>query len=204
MADIAAADVAKLRKQTGAGMMDAKSALVEAGGDFNQATEILKVKGLADAKKKGDRPTDTGSIGHYLHVQSDRPVVGCLVELRCETDFVAKSDEFQAVARDLAMHLAAYKPDYVRREDVPEGAVEEARKLFADQAIAAGKPTDVIDKIVEGKLGAFYKEAVLYEQPFVNPEKHDGTVAELLDQLTARLGENISVGKIARITVGED
>ena len=204
MAEIAAADVAKLRKLTGAGMMDAKAALVEAGGDFDKAIEILKIKGLADAKKKGERPTDTGTIGHYMHNQSDRPVLGCLIELRCETDFVAKSDDFKTVAKDLAMHLAHAKPEYVRKEDVPTEALDEARKLFADQAAEAGKSAEVIDKIVEGKLGSFYKDTVLYEQPFVNPDKHDGTVGELLEQLTARLGENISVGKIARIAVGEE
>lgn len=204
MADISAKQVSELRKATGAGMMDAKKALVEADGDVEKATEILQVKGLAAAKKREGRATDTGSIGHYLHFQTERPVVGCLVELRCETDFVAKSEEFQEAARDLAMHLAAARPQWVRREDVPASAVEDASKLFAAQAAEEGKPAEVVEKIVEGKLGSFYSDNVLYEQEFVNPQKFEGTVEEMLEQLTARLGEKITVGSIARVALGED
>lgn len=204
MADISAKEVMDLRKETGAGMMDVKKALIEAEGDRGQAKEILMVKGLADAKKREGRETDTGTIGHYLHYQTERPVVGCLVELRCETDFVAKGEEFQAAARDLAMHLAAARPEYVRREQVPDEAVAEASRLYAAQAQEQGKPAEVVDKIVAGKLGSFYKDNVLYEQQFVNPEKFEGTVEAMLEHLTARLGEKITVGGIARVALGEE
>ncbi len=204
MSDIGAEDVMKLRKETGAGMMDAKRALQESGGDFDDAKDLLRVKGLADAKQRAGRATNQGTIGHYLHYQTERPVVGCLVELLCETDFVAKSEEFQGAARDLAMHLAAEKPNWVRRGDVPEEVLERERKLFQAQADEEDKPPEVAEKIVAGRLEAFLKQSVLYEQNFVNPEKFVGTVQEMLEQLTSRLGENVSVGKIARISVGEE
>lgn len=204
MSEVSAKEVMALRQETGAGMMDTKKALVEADGDREKAKEILMVKGLADAKGREGRETDTGTIGHYLHYQTERPVVGCLVELRCETDFVAKGEEFQGAARDLAMHLAAARPEYVRREQVPEDAIEEARRLYAAQAEEQGKAAEVIDRIVEGKLGSFYKDNVLYEQQFVNPEKFEGTVEAMLEHLTARLGEKITVGGIARVALGEE
>lgn len=204
MTDVSAKEVMELRKETGAGMMDTKKALIEAEGDREKAREILMVKGLADAKKREGRETDTGTIGHYLHYQTERPVVGCLVELRCETDFVAKGDEFQTAARDLAMHLAAARPEYVRREQVPESAIDEARRLYAAQAQEQGKPAEVVDKIVEGKLASFYKDNVLYEQQFINPETFEGTVEAMLEHLTARLGEKITVGGIARVALGEE
>lgn len=204
MTEVSAKQVAELRKETGAGMMDVKKALIEAGGDKDQAKEILMVKGLADAKKREGRETSTGTIGHYLHYQTERPVVGCLVELRCETDFVAKGEEFQTAARDLAMHLAAARPEYVTREQVPEGAIDEAKRLFAAQAEEQGKPEAVIEKIVDGKMGSFFKEKVLYEQQFINPEKFDGTVEAMLEHLTARLGEKITVGGMARVALGEE
>jgi elongation factor Ts len=201
--DVSAKEVMDLRKETGAGLMDTKKALVEAGGDRDKAKEILMVKGLADAKKRTGRETATGTIGHYLHYQTERPVVGCLVELRCETDFVAKSEDFQNAARDLAMHLASERPAWVQRDQVPEEAIAEASKLFAAQAAEAGKPPEVAEKIVAGKIGSFYKDNVLYEQQFVNPEKFEGTVEAMLDHLTARLGEKITVGAMARVSLGE-
>ena len=204
MTEVSAKQVKELRDETGAGMMDVKKALVEAGGDREKAKEILLVKGLADAKKREGRETSTGTIGHYLHYQTERPVVGCLVELRCETDFVAKGEEFQAAARDLAMHLAAARPQYVQREQVPDSAIDEARRLYAAQAEEQGKPQDVIDRIVDGKLGSFFKDTVLYEQQFINPEKFEGTVEAMLEHLTARLGEKITVGGIARVALGEE
>ncbi len=204
MSDIGAQDVMKLRKETGAGMMDAKRALQEAGGDFDDAKDLLRVKGLADAKKRAGRATTQGSIGHYLHYQTERPVVGCLVELLCETDFVAKSEEFQGTAKDLAMHLAARRPGWVRREDVPGEVIAKEQQLFQAQAEEEGKPSEVAEKIIAGRLEAYLKDNVLYEQTFINPEKFLGTVQEMLDQLTLRLGENVSVGKIARISVGEE
>ncbi len=204
MTEVSAKEVMELRKETGAGMMDAKKALIEAGGDREKAREILMVKGLADAKKRQDRQTDTGTIGHYLHYQTERPVVGCLVELRCETDFVAKGEDFQATARDLAMHIAANRPQWVRRDEVPESAIEEASRLYKAQAEEAGKPPEIADKIVAGKIGSFYKDNVLYEQQFVNPEKFDGTVEAMLQHLTVQLGEKITVGGIARVALGEE
>ena len=202
--EVSAKEVSDLRKETGAGMMDVKKALIEAGGDRDKAKEILMVKGLAAAKKREGRETQTGTIGHYLHYQTERPVVGCLVELRCETDFVAKGDEFQAAARDLAMHLAAARPRYVRREDVPDDAIADAKRLFTAQAIEAGKPPEVAENMVDGKMGGFYKDTVLLEQQFVNPEKFDGTVEAMLEALTARLGEKVTVGSIARVALGEE
>jgi elongation factor Ts len=202
--DVGAKEVMELRKETGAGLMDTKKALIEAGGDREKAKEILMVKGLADAKKREDRTTDTGTIGHYLHYQTERPVVGCLVELRCETDFVAKSEDFQDAARDLAMHLAAQRPRWVIRDQVPEDAIAEASKLYAAQAAEGGKPPEIAEKIVAGKLGSYYQDNVLYEQQFVNPEKFEGTVEAMLEQLTARLGEKITVGAIARVALGEE
>jgi elongation factor Ts len=202
--EVSAKEVMELRKQTGAGMMDAKKALIESGGDREKAREILMVKGLADAKKRQERETDTGTIGHYLHYQTERPVVGCMVELRCETDFVAKGEDFQTTARDLAMHIAAARPQWVRREEVPESAIDEASELFKAQAIEAGKPPEVAEKMVAGKLGSFYKDNVLYDQQFVNPEKFDGTVEAMLEHLTARLGEKITVGGMARVALGEE
>ena len=204
MTEVSAKEVMELRKETGAGMMDAKKALIESGGDREKAREILMVKGLADAKKRQERETDTGTIGHYLHYQTERPVVGCLVELRCETDFVAKGEEFQTAARDLAMHIAAARPQWVRREEVPESAIDEASQLFKAQAIEAGKPPEVAEKMVAGKLGSFYKDNVLYDQQFVNPEKFDGTVEGMLEHLTARLKEKITVGGMARVALGEE
>lgn len=204
MSEVSAKEVMELRKETGAGMMDTKKALIEAGGDREKAREILMVKGLADAKKREGRTTDTGTIGHYLHYQSERPVVGCLVELRCETDFVAKGEDFQNAARDLAMHVAAEQPRWVQRDEVPGDAVAEASKLFAAQAIEEGKPPEVAEKMVAGKIGSFYKDNVLYEQQFVNPEKFEGTVEAMLEHLTARLGEKITVGAIARVALGKE
>ena len=204
MAEVSAKQVSELRRVTGAGMMDVKNALVEASGDVERATEILQVKGLADAKKREGRSTETGSIGHYLHYQTERPVLGCLVELRCETDFVAKSEEIQDTARNLAMHLAHSRPRWVHREQVPEDAIADASTLFAAQAVEEGKKPEVVEKIVAGKLGSFYADNVLYEQQFVNPQKFDGTVEAMLEQLTARLGEKITVGSIARVALGDD
>ncbi len=204
MVDITPKDIQRLRQATGAGMMDAKRALEEAGGDFDRAKDLLREKGLADAKKRSGRAQSEGSIGSYLHLQADRPVIGVLVELASETDFVAKGAEFQQVANDLAMHIAALRPQWVRKEDVPADVVEKERELIAAQARNEGKPDQVIDKIVDGKIGAFYSEHVLYEQTFVNKEAYDGTVGTWMQDLTARLGENIGVRRFTRLGVGED
>ncbi len=204
MVDITPKDIQRLRQATGAGMMDAKRALEEAGGDFDRAKDLLREKGLADAKKRSGRAQAEGSIGSYLHLQADRPVIGVLVELASETDFVAKGAEFQQVANDLAMHIAALRPQWVRKEDVPADVVEKERELIAAQARNEGKPDQVIDKIVDGKINAFYSEHVLYEQNFVNKETYDGTVGTWMQDLTARLGENIGVRRFTRLGVGED
>jgi elongation factor Ts len=203
MAEITPAMVAALRKTTGAGMMDAKRALEESGGDPARAAEILREKGLASAKKRSERATDQGSIGHYLHVQADRPVIGVLVELSSETDFVAKSEPFQTAARDIAMHIAAARPRWVRREEVPEPVLAKERELIAAQAKHEGKPDKVIEKIVDGRISSFYEDNVLYDQTFVNPEKFEGTVGRMVESLAATMGENISVRRFARVGVGE-
>jgi elongation factor Ts len=203
MAEVTAAQVSALRKSSGAGMMDAKRALEEAGGDLARAADILREKGLASAKKRSERATEQGTIGHYLHVQADRPVIGVLVELSSETDFVAKSEGFQAAARDIAMHIAAARPRWVRRDEVPEEILAKERELIAAQARHEGKPEKVIEKIVDGRVNSFYEDNVLYDQTFVNPEKYEGTVGHLVEMLAATMGENISVRRFARVGVGE-
>ena len=203
MAEITAAQVAALRKTSGAGMMDAKRALEEAAGDVARAADILREKGLASAKKRSERATDQGSIGHYLHVQADRPVIGVLVELSSETDFVAKSDAFQAAARDIAMHIAAARPRWVRRDEVPGEILDKERELIAAQARNEGKPDKVVDKIVDGRINTFYEDNVLYDQVFVNPERYTGTVGQMVESLAATMGENIAVRRFTRVGVGE-
>lgn len=204
MSEITAQQVAALRKKSGAGMMDAKRALEESGGDMDRAADLLRERGLASAKKRSDRATEQGTIGHYLHVQADRPVIGVLVELASETDFVAKSQGFQDAARDLAMHVAAARPRWVTRDEVPGDVIAKERELIAAQARHEGKPENVIERIVDGRVSSFYEDFVLYDQTFVNPEKFEGTVGEMVEALAAQMGENISVRRFARIGVGED
>jgi len=203
MTDITAQMVSALRKESGAGMMDAKRALEESGGDMDRAKDLLREKGLASAKKRTGRATEQGSIGSYLHLQADRPVIGVIVELASETDFVAKSPEFQSAANDIAMHIAAARPRWIRREEVPEEVVAKERDLIAAQARNEGKPDAVIDKIVEGRIVSFYQDNVLYDQTFVNTEKFEGTVGAMVEGLAAQMGENIGVSRMARIGVGE-
>ena len=203
MTSFTAQDVQKLRKDTNVGMMDAKKALAECGGDYEKAKDYLREKGLADAKNRADRDANQGTIGIYIHHQFERPVMGVIVELSSETDFVAKSPEFQDVADDVAMHIAASAPRWVSKEQVPADAIEKERDLIARQAANEGKPDAIIPKIVEGKVNSFYKDFVLYEQEFVNAEKFDGTVGELVARLAAKMGENIGVKRFSRIAVGE-
>ncbi|HKZ28376.1 MAG TPA: translation elongation factor Ts [Acidimicrobiia bacterium] len=203
MTQFTAQQVQKLRKDTNVGMMDAKKALTESEGDYEKAKDYLREKGLADAKKRADRDANQGTIGMYVHRQFDRPVMGVFVELSSETDFVAKSSEFQEVADDIAMHIAAMAPRWVAKEAVPADALDKERDLIARQAAHEGKPETIIPKIVEGKINSFYEDNVLYEQTFVNAEKFDGTVGELVARLAARMGENIGVKRFARIAVGE-
>jgi elongation factor Ts len=201
--DITTADITALRKATGAGMMDAKRALEDAGGDPAKARDLLRERGLADARKRSARVTTQGAIGHYLHYQAERPVIGVLVELAAETDFVAKSPDFQQAARDIAMHIAASRPRWVQREDVPEDTLAKEKELIAAQARNEGKPEKIIERIVEGRLKVFLEEHVLYEQPFVNPEKFPGTVGEMVQGMAGTMGENILVRRFARLGVGE-
>lgn len=200
---ITAKDIQSLRQDTGTGMMDAKRALVEADGDLERAREILREKGIAAAAKRTGRAQTQGSIGSYLHMQAGRPVIGVLVELASETDFVAKGEEFQQAANDLAMHVAAARPRWVRREDVPEELVAKEEELIAAQARNEGKPEQIVEKIVEGRIRSFYEDNVLYDQEFVRPETFEGTVGEMVQQLVITMGENISVSRFSRLMVGE-
>jgi elongation factor Ts len=203
VSDFTAKDIQALRQTTGAGMMDAKRALTEADGDTERASEILREQGLADAAKRTDRAQTEGAVGSYLHNQAGRPVIGVMVALGSETDFVAKSDDFQQVANDIAMHAAAARPQWVTRDEVPEEIVESEKRLIAAQATNEGKPEDVIDKIVDGKLEKFYADNVLYDQQFIREERFAGTVGEMVNQLAATMGENISVVGMSRVAVGE-
>ena len=202
MADITAAGVKSLREKTGAGMMECKNALTEAGGNEEQAIELLRKRGLASAKKKEGRVAAEGAVGSYIHMGGK---VGVLVEVNCETDFVARTVEFQSLIKDIAMHVAAAEPRYVSREEVPADAIEKEREIAGAQARNdpknAGKPDMVIDKIVEGRLNKFYEEAVLLDQPFVkDPAK---TVGDLLNEKIAKTGERITVRRFTRYKMGE-
>jgi elongation factor Ts len=202
MGEITVRDIQKLRQDAGVGMMDAKSALTDADGDFDKAFELLRERGQAKMAKRAEREASEGAIGSYIHVQNDRPVIGVLVELACETDFVAKSEEFRRAADDIALHVSWWSPEWVNRDEVDEAALAKEKDLIARQAAAEGKPDDVVDKIVEGKIEAWYAENVLYDQKFVNPERFDGTVGDMVGALASKMGENISVRRVARLAVG--
>jgi elongation factor Ts len=196
---ISASDVKSLRERTGAGMMDCKSALTESGGDMDKAIEILRVKGQAQAAKKGDRATSEGTVQSYIHANAK---VGVLVEVDCETDFVARNDEFVAFARDIALHIAAARPQYVSEDDVPEDARAAELRIFEEQA--ADKPENVRPKIAEGKLRKWLEEVVLLNQQHVNADKHEGkTIEQLRSDLAAKMGENIVIRHFQRYAVGE-
>ena len=202
MAEITSAAVKALREKTGAGMMECKKALTEAGGNEEQAIEILRKRGLASAKKKEGRIAAEGAVGSYIHMGGK---VGVLVEVNCETDFVARTEEFQQLVKDIAMHIAAAEPRYVSRTEVPAEVLDKEREIAREQAKNdpknAGKPDMVIDKIVEGRLNKFYEEAVLLDQPFVkDPAK---TVNELLTEKIAATGERITVRRFTRYKMGE-
>lgn len=202
MPEISAKDIQRLRQESGVGMMDAKKALFDAEGDFDRAFELLRERGQAKMAKRADREATEGVIGSYVHIQNDRPVIGVLVELVCETDFVAKSEEFRRTADDIALHVSWSNPGWVTREQVDPAAVEKERELIARQAAAEGKPAEVVERIVAGRLEAWYSENVLYEQKFVNPERFDGTVGDMVGALAAKMGENISVRRLARLAIG--
>lgn len=203
MSEVTAKDIQKLRQTAGVGMMDAKKALTDAAGDFDKAFELLRERGQAQMAKRADREANEGTIGTYLHEQNGRPVLGVMIELACETDFVAKSDEFRQVADDVAMHISWGAPGWLQREHVEPETLEKERDLISRQAAAEGKPEKVIDKIVEGKIESWYADNVLYDQKFVNSDKFEGSVGEMISQLATRMGENISVRRMSRIAVGE-
>ncbi len=202
MADFTAQDVQALRKATGAGMMDAKKALEATGGDADKAADYLREQGIAAAAKRADREQSEGAVGVYMHNQAGRPVIGVLIGLASETDFVAKSEDFLSAANDIAMHAAAARPSWVSRDEVPEDVIEKEKQLIAAQARNEGKPEEIIEKIVEGRLGAFFKDNVLLDQVFVRSERFDGTVGEMVQQLAVTMGENISVSSMARVEIG--
>lgn len=202
MAEITASAVKSLREKTGAGMIDCKNALVEAGGDETQAIEILRKKGMATADKKAGRVTAEGAVGSYIHMGGK---VGVLVEVNCESDFVARGEEFQQLVKDVAMHIAATDPRYVKREEVPANVLDKEREILKEQLKNdpknATKPEDVLNKIIEGRLNKFYEDNVLLDQPFVkDPSK---TVGELVTEKVASIKENISVRRFARFKMGE-
>lgn len=197
-ANISAQLVKDLRERTGAGFSACKDALVEAKGDLEQATVILRKKGQAAAQKKSQRATSEGLVGSYIHAGGK---IGVLLELNCESDFVARTDDFQRLCHDIAMHVAALDPRFLRREDVTEQILEREREIFREQARSTGKPEPVIEKIVSGKMEKFYEENCLYEQHFIRDEGL--TVKELIAQTIAKLGENISVRRFSRFKVGE-
>jgi elongation factor Ts len=195
MSEISARMVADLRAKTGAGFVDCKKALKETDGNEEKAIDLLRKKGIASASKKADRAASDGLVESYIHMGGK---VGVLVEVNCETDFVAKTDDFKALVRDIAMHIAAANPTCVRREDVPAETIEKEKEIAASQV--QGKPENIVEKIVTGKMEKVYQEIVLLEQPFVkNP---DSTIQDLLKEQISKLGENIVVNRFARFQIG--
>jgi elongation factor Ts len=198
MADIPAALVKELRERTGAGFMECKKALAEANGNIDEAETVLRKRGIAVAQKKASREANEGLVGSYIHTGGK---LGVLVEVNCESDFVARTDDFIQLVHDIAMHVAAADPRYIRKEDVSEEDIAKEKEIQKGRALQEGKPEKVVDKIVEGRMGKFYEEICLYEQPFV--KDNSVTVRELVTSLIAKLGENIIVSRMARFKVGE-
>ena len=198
MAEISAALVKQLRDATGAGMMECKAALVEAKGNLEDAITILRKRGLASATKKAGRSTNEGLIGSYIHMGGK---IGVLVEINCESDFVARTDDFQNLAREIAMHIAAANPQYVRRDDVPPAVLEQERGVYRGQMEGQKKPAAVIDKIVEGKLNSFYEQVCLLDQPSVRDPKL--TIGQIVQAAIAKMGENIAIPRFVRFKLGE-
>ncbi|MSM41338.1 MAG: translation elongation factor Ts [Geobacter sp.] len=195
---ITAAQVNELRKATGAGLMDCKKALQETGGDQEKAVDYLRKKGLAAASKKSGRVASEGAVGSYIHAGGK---IGVLVEVNCETDFVAKNENFQAFVKDVAMHIAAAAPQYVRREEVAADALEREKDIYRAKARESGKPDNIIEKIIEGQVNKFYADICLLEQPFVkDPDK---TVQTFLNETIATIGENMSIRRFSRFVLGE-
>ncbi|MCH7986823.1 MAG: translation elongation factor Ts [Acidobacteria bacterium] len=197
-AAISAQQVKELRERTGAGWMDCKVALGETGGEVEQAIAWLRKKGIAKAQRKAGRTTREGAVGSYVHAGNK---IGVLVELNCESDFVARTDEFKQLVHDLAMHIAAAEPRFVTREEVTPEVLNKEREIYQEQARASGKPDPVVERIVAGKLEKFYEENCLYEQHFIRDDKH--TIKELIAAAIAKLGENMTVRRFARFKLGE-
>jgi elongation factor Ts len=198
MATITADQVKQLRDRTGAGMMECKAALAEANGDMEEATTLLRKRGLAQAAKRAGRATAQGLIGSYIHMGGR---IGVLVEVNCETDFVARTEAFQNLVKEIAMHIAAADPKWVRREDVPADAIEKEKSIYRAQMDGSGKPAHVLDKIIDGKLNSFYSQFVLLEQPSIRDP--NVTIAQMVVEATAKTGENISIGRFTRYRVGD-
>ena len=195
---ITAEQVKQLRDKTGAGMMECKAALTEANGDMEEAVTILRKRGLAQAAKRAGRATAQGTVGTYIHLGGR---IGVMVEVNCESDFVARTDDFNNLVKEVAMHIAAADPKWVRREDVPAEAIEKEKSIYRAQMESSGKPANVLDKIVEGKLGSFYSQFVLLDQPSIR----DGsvTIGQVVAAATAKTGENIQISRFTRYRVGE-
>jgi len=198
MANISAAMVKQLREKTGAGMMDCKNALSEVEGDVEKAIELLRKKGLATAQKRAGRTLSEGIIQSYIHMTGK---LGVLVEVNCETDFVAKNKDFQEFTKNIAMHIAATNPLGITPEDISQEIIEKEKEIYRAQALDMGKPENVIDKIVEGKLNKFYEESCLLNQPYVRDT--DISITDLLNQMIAKIGENISIKRFVRYQIGE-
>jgi len=198
MAEITAALVKQLRERTGAGMMECKKALVESKGDIGEGEVLLRKWGIASAGKKASRTTRQGLIGTYIHAGGQ---LGVMVEINCESDFVARTDDFKELVHDVAMHIAAADPRYVRKEDVPEPVLEKEREIARDRARGEGKPEKVLDRIVEGRVAKFYEEVCLLEQPFV--KEATTTIGQLVKTKIAKLGENIAIARYVRFKVGD-
>ena len=198
MAEIKAAMVKQLREKTGAGMMDCKKALLEVNGDMDKALEFLRKKGLATAQKRAGRAMTEGRIQSYIHMTGK---LGVMLEVNCETDFVAKNEDFQEFVKNIAMHIAASNPLGIKPEDISEEIVESEKDIYRAQALDMGKPENILDKIVEGKLKKFYQENCLLNQPFVRDP--DISVADLMNELIAKIGENITIKRFVRYQIGE-
>ena len=196
--NISATDVKALRDKTGAGFMECKSALAEADGDAEQAITILRKRGLTKAAKRAGRSTEQGVVGSYIHTGGK---VGVLIEVNCETDFVARTDDFQELVKELAMHVAATNPQYIRREDVPAATVEHEKEIFRSQLEGQKKPAHVIDKILDGKLEGYYLDTVLLDQPSIRDSKI--TINQLVATTIAKMGENVTISRFARFKIGE-
>ncbi len=199
MVEITAKEVKELRQATGAGVLDCKKALQETDGDMQKATAVLRAQGLADASKRAGRATEQGLVDSYIHLGGK---IGVLLEINCETDFVARTDEFQELAHNICMQIAAADPDYIDREEIPEEVLEQEKRILRQQADGEGKPPEIVDRMIEGRLEKFYSQVCLVDQAYIRDA--DRTIDELLKEAIASVGENIQVRRFARFAVGQD